>query len=163
MNLQLYMAGEKELPEVAELAHRIWNAHYPDIIGQQQVDYMLGRFYSLPALLEQTEKGQVFYFVLVDGEKQGFVSVSHSALAEELFIHKFYILPQKQKSGLGTRVLQELENMYHLASLLRLTVNRQNHKSINFYFKNGFVIEEVADFDIGEGYVMNDFVMVKKR
>ena len=46
---------------------------------------------------------------------------------------------------------------------LRLTVNRQNFKSINFYFKNGFKIEQVADFDIGNGYVMNDFVMVWRK
>ena len=26
----------------------------------------------------------------------------------------------------------------------------------------GFVIECVADFDIGDGYFMNDFVMLKK-
>ena len=48
----------------------------------------------------------------------------------------------------------------HQPQTLRLTVNRQNYKSINFYFKNGFVIEKTADFDIGSGYFMNDFVMV---
>ena len=46
---------------------------------------------------------------------------------------------------------------------VRLTVNRQNFKSVNFYFKNGFTIERVADFDIGNGYVMNDFVMMWKK
>jgi ribosomal protein S18 acetylase RimI-like enzyme len=45
---------------------------------------------------------------------------------------------------------------------IRLTVNRQNFKSINFYFKLGFKIEKVADFDIGNGYFMNDFVMLWK-
>jgi hypothetical protein len=27
----------------------------------------------------------------------------------------------------------------------------------------GFVIERVADFDIGDGYFMNDFVMLYRR
>ena len=45
---------------------------------------------------------------------------------------------------------------------IRLTVNRKNHIAINYYFKNGFMIEEVKDFDIGDGYEMNDFVMLKK-
>ena len=31
---------------------------------------------------------------------------------------------------------------------------------VNFYFKNGFVIEKAEDFDIGNNYFMNDFVMV---
>ena len=47
----------------------------------------------------------------------------------------------------------------HPHSKLTLTVNRQNYKAINFYFKLGFKIQTVADFDIGNGYVMNDFVM----
>jgi ribosomal protein S18 acetylase RimI-like enzyme len=46
------------------------------------------------------------------------------------------------------------------AQSIRLTVNRENYKAINFYFKLGFKIEKVADFDIGQGYVMNDFVML---
>jgi len=163
MDIQILPAQKQDLPEIAALAKTIWNDHYPAIIGQEQVDYMLAKFYSLPSLEEQTTKGQVFYFIMVDGQKQGFVSVTHSPEKEELFIHKFYILTQKQKSGLGTLVLKAVEDLYPAARFLRLTVNRQNHKSINFYFKNGFTIEEVADFDIGQGYVMNDFVMWKKR
>jgi hypothetical protein len=46
---------------------------------------------------------------------------------------------------------------------MRLTVNRQNYKSINFYFKIGFRIEKCADFPIGNGFVMNDFVMVWRK
>jgi hypothetical protein len=34
-----------------------------------------------------------------------------------------------------------------------------NYKAINFYFKNGFVIESLLDLNIGEGFQMNDFVM----
>jgi RimJ/RimL family protein N-acetyltransferase len=49
------------------------------------------------------------------------------------------------------------------ADRMTLTVNRKNHKSINFYFKNGFRIEEVKDFDIGNGYKMEDFIMTWKR
>ena len=57
---------------------------------------------------------------------------------------------------------QSKKNTEVVASIekLRLTVNRQNFKSINFYFKNGFKIDHVEDFDIGNGYVMNDFVML---
>jgi ribosomal protein S18 acetylase RimI-like enzyme len=45
---------------------------------------------------------------------------------------------------------------------MRLQVNRQNYTAINFYFKLGFTIERVADFDIGHGFFMNDFVMLKQ-
>jgi hypothetical protein len=38
-----------------------------------------------------------------------------------------------------------------------------NVASINFYFKNGFKIEKWADFEIGNGYEMNDYIMLWKQ
>ncbi|MBK6985390.1 MAG: GNAT family N-acetyltransferase [Bacteroidetes bacterium] len=75
-------------------------------------------------------------------------------------MHKFYIDQQKSNAGIGTEVLNLLIQQINPKSLM-LTVNRQNFKSINFYFKNGFKIDRVEDFDIGDGYEMNDFVMVR--
>jgi GNAT superfamily N-acetyltransferase len=72
-----------------------------------------------------------------------------------------YIYSRKANAGAGTEVLHELINMTKPRSLT-LTVNRQNYKSINFYFKNGFKIKSVEDFDIGNGYQMNDFVMERR-
>lgn len=163
MHIDLIPVATSELPLVADLAFKIWNDHYPSVIGQKQVDYMLNKFYSLPSLQEQVQRGQVFYFIKSNEVTEGFISVTHTTETQELFIHKFYILTQKQKSGWGTLALEKMESLYPSAKFIRLTVNRQNHKSINFYFKNGFTIEKVADFDIGDGYVMNDFVMLKKR
>ena len=45
---------------------------------------------------------------------------------------------------------------------MRLFVNRENFKSINFYFKTGFIIEKIIDQPIGENFYMNDFIMIKK-
>jgi ribosomal protein S18 acetylase RimI-like enzyme len=66
---------------------------------------------------------------------------------------------QEQGKGVGAQLLEYILDSNKNLETLELTVNRQNYKAINFYFKSGFVIKEVADFDIGEGYWMNDFVM----
>ena len=47
------------------------------------------------------------------------------------------------------------------ATALQLQVNRNNNAK-SFYEKLGFAVIEEADFDIGNGYIMNDFVMEKK-
>jgi ribosomal protein S18 acetylase RimI-like enzyme len=47
------------------------------------------------------------------------------------------------------------------ATALQLQVNRHN-KARSFYKKIGFAVMEEADFDIGNGYFMNDFVMEKR-
>ncbi|MBA2613483.1 MAG: GNAT family N-acetyltransferase [Bacteroidetes bacterium] len=148
-----------EIEKVSNLAKIIWAKHYPSIIGQAQVDYMLKNIYNYESLLKQlSEKKQIFYFINVKGEDIGFLSVT----PEEpncWMLNKFYVLEEKAGKGLGTIIFEELKKIIQ-PKKIRLTVNRKNFKSINFYFKNGFRIESTAVFDIGNGYVMDDFVMV---
>ena len=146
---------------IANLAKEIWYAHYIPIIGQQQVDYMLDKFYADASLCQQMSEGQTFYLIEKENEVIGFVSVSEKEKGD-WFIHKFYIQAKQQGKGAGKEVFQKLLDIISPVKTIRLTVNRKNYKSINFYFKNGFVIEKVEDFDIGEGYLMEDFVMVFK-
>jgi diamine N-acetyltransferase len=152
----LAAAGSQHITVIRQLAHVIWEQHYPDIIGRQQVDYMLNLMYSEAALAAQMQEGQRFYLVMVNDSPEGFVS--YSIKDGGGFIHKFYINQQLSGKGIGSQAFDLLLEAEKPATI-RLTVNRQNYKSVNFYFKKGFVIEKVADFDIGEGYVMNDFVM----
>lgn len=158
--VKLIKAKEKDLTLIADLAKIIWNEHYVAIIGQQQVDYMLDKIYNLESLKDQVHvKKHQFYLIESNQNNIGFVSIS-SENNQDFFIHKFYVLTQQSNRGIGSRVLDLIVAMFSPKSL-SLTVNRQNYKSINFYFKNGFKIERVADFDIGNGFVMNDFVMAK--
>ncbi len=159
-NITLQVALPTDFKLIYDLAKTIWNAHYVSIIGQEQVDYMLNKMYNYDSLLEQlTIKKHVFYLIKHQEAVVGFTSVS-SDNGADFMLHKFYILANEAGSGIGTQVLELLIDTLKPKSFT-LTVNRQNYKSINFYFKNGFKITEVADFDIGNGYVMNDFVMKK--
>jgi diamine N-acetyltransferase len=159
--VQLIKADTGSVPIIAKLAHIIWNQHYPAIISQEQINYMLDLMYSDKSLVEQmTTKEHDFYLIERDGKNIGFISVSKIKEIESgYFLHKFYLDQNLAGKGTGTLAHNELIKLLKPATI-RLTVNRQNFKSINFYFKNGFKIEEVADFDIGNGYVMDDFVMV---
>ena len=161
MNIHLTIAKENDLKIIAQLARLIWNDHYVEIIGQEQVDYMLDKIYNIDSLLEQlNEKKHTFYLIESDVDILGFISVS-SDNQQDYFIHKFYINQQTSNLGIGTKTLNLLIQKITPKSLT-LTVNRQNFKSINFYFKNNFKINRVEDFDIGNSYQMNDFVMSRK-
>ena len=59
----LKVLNETEINTVAQLAHRIWNNYYPEIIGQEQVNYMLQKFYDIEALEQQIKSGQSFYLI----------------------------------------------------------------------------------------------------
>jgi ribosomal protein S18 acetylase RimI-like enzyme len=159
VNLQLVLATDENISSIQSMAEVIWRDHYPEIIGMEQVNYMLARFYSTEAMLQQMVEGQRFYRVMVDGEPQGFVAIEQRGEGD-YFLNKLYIDTRQQRSGMGQAIWQELMIMITDLRTMRLQVNRQNYKAINFYFKVGFVIERVADFDIGDGYFMNDFVMI---
>lgn len=156
--INLKLATIADIETIRVLAQEIWNAYYIDIIEKEQVDYMLNKMYDTNSLMKQMEEEKhQFYLIEWSNATIGFISVS-STNQQDYFIHKFYIQQTKAAKGIGTKVLSELTNLLSPKSY-SLTVNRQNYKSINFYFKNGFIINHVADFDIGNGFVMNDFVM----
>ena len=157
--LALKPATEKDFTTIEKLARTIWNKHYIPIVGEAQVNYMLDKMYAHQALQKQCEEGQQFYLVMNEEKECGFISIS-TADTKNLMLHKFYILQEKQNTGLGTLVFNKIVEELYAAQTIRLTVNRQNYKSINFYFKLGFKIEKVEDFDIGNNYYMNDFVML---
>lgn len=160
MNLHFKKAEPKDIPEIFQLAKTIWNIHYVPIIGQEQVDYMLNKFYSEESLLEQMKNGHEFTIVSNDSKNIGYASVSKNG--NKYFLHKIYVLVNEHAKGIGTALLNYILDKYREGETIELTVNRQNYKAINFYFKQGFTIQSVEDFDIGNGYFMNDFVMIKK-
>lgn len=148
-----------DVPLLSELAHRIWWAYYPPIIGTEQVDYMLGLLYSPDALHRQMETdGQVFWLLVSAAQTLGYLAVSDQGEGR-YFLHKFYLDNGQRGRGLGPMAFELLLTKYPDLQELRLTVNRENIASINFYFKLGFCIEQCVDLPIGQGFVMSDFQM----
>jgi GNAT superfamily N-acetyltransferase len=160
MNIITYKKAENsDCKLIYDLALEIWNIHYIPIIGQQQVDYMLRTLYSESSLIKQMKEGQEFTLIFSNDTAIGYFSLSRKENIS--FLHKFYIDSSQQSKGVGTEVMKEILLRSEGASAIELTVNRKNFKTINFYFKNEFYIKSVEDFNIGEGYFMNDFVMMK--
>jgi len=160
MNLSFRPATKTDASVIEALARRIWLAHYPSIITLEQIDYMLTTRNSAPAIAAGMEQGENYYLAYIDEEAVGFASVVQRE--HDYFLNKFYVDVNRHRNGIGGLFFAFLLNEMNAARPVRLQVNRQNIKAINFYFKNGFVIEATGDFDIGNGYQMNDFVMVRK-
>lgn len=150
----------EDLPTIGLLAGKIWEATYLDNIGRDQLEYMLNLFYAPETLLAKLEQGHNLYIINSDEKAVGYLHIE--SRPEDYFIHKFYIDTTIQNKGIGSHVIKMIyEYIIQNNRPIRLQVNRKNYKAINFYFKNGFTIESVGVFDIGGGYYMNDFVMIK--
>ncbi|HET6992154.1 MAG TPA: GNAT family N-acetyltransferase [Bacteroidia bacterium] len=159
MQVSLRRATFSDLPLIADLADRIWRVHYTPIIGAEQVDYMLEKMYDVKHLTKQMEEGQKFFLVYADKKPLGYLSIS-SRNEKDYFLHKFYLEIDQQGKGIGKKAFSQLLSEFPAIETIRLQVNRMNYKTVNFYFRLGFVIEEAKDFDIGSGYFMEDYVMV---
>lgn len=162
--VHLRLATPADAPTIHALAHRIWWAHYPDIVTPAQIEFMLERGYSEPALIQQMAEGQVFHLVFgaEQTEPLGYISISPKGPGA-YFIHKYYLDGAQQGKGFGAQAFQQLLVQYPDLLEVRLAVNRKNYKSINFYFKIGFTIHHCMDVDIGNGFFMNDFEMIWKK
>lgn len=143
-----------DVEELSTLAHRIWREHYTPIIGNEQVEYMLGLWYSPEFLTKQVlDESRLFLTAQVAGELKGYIQSSEQE--SHSFIHKLYIAPESQGQGLGKALLGALPKGLPLS----LRVNRDNHNSIAFYQHCGFKIVAEDVLDIGQGFVMDDYAM----
>lgn len=161
MSLSFKTASFEDLNIITNLANNLWPQYYISIITKEQINYMLEQVYSEKNLVQQMKDGQEFTIVNIDNKPIGYFSFSKIE-NNNYFLHKFYIDIKNQRKNIGTQTFQYISNKLNTPKTIDLTVNRANYKAINFYFKIGFVIKEIANFDIGNGYFMNDFVMTKK-
>lgn len=148
----------EDAPIIFDLATNIWNAHYPSIISLDQISYMLHTRYTVDVIRKSMLEGERFFLLFVGDVCKAYASVENRE--SDTYLHKFYVLVDHHRSGIGQELFSYILKCVDIDKPIRLQVNRKNFKAINFYFKQGFVIEEVQDFDIGNGFTMEDFVMV---
>ncbi len=155
-------ATVEDVALIQDIAARVWPQTYSTIISNDQIDYMLEMMYSAKSLREQmTEKKCVF--IIVGNTEQSFGFASFSSFSNEVFrLHKLYVDVAAQGLGLGVMLLKEVckRSLESGGEVLELNVNKYN-KAKSFYEKNGFTIYREEVIDIGNGFVMDDFVMRK--
>ena len=160
--LSIRNASMADIPLIRELTFKVWPQTYSAIITKEQIDFMLEMMYSEASLTDQMNNGNQFIIINDTNEPVGFAA--YQEIEPSLFkLHKIYILATQQGKGTGKFLINHIIHIIKQlgAVSLQLQVNRDN-KARFFYEKNGFTIIQEADFDIGNGFFMNDYVMEKK-
>ena len=157
--------SESDFDTIAQLADTIWRSHYISMISMMQIDYMLAGRYVPDRLRHYIDSQERWLWVLrVDGVPVGYCSCSLGEDAEAMKLEQLYLLSEHKGRGFGGRMLRHVEENTRAlgGSRLYLTVNKGNTDSIAMYRKSGFAVREEVVFDIGNGYVMDDYVMEKE-
>jgi GNAT superfamily N-acetyltransferase len=149
---------------VAALARTIWLAHYTTIISREQIDYMLeGRFTpeNLARYIDANDRWM--HLLRVAGEPVGYLGYALTATPREMKLEQLYLLPELHGRGLGRLMMARVER--HARALdcdtLMLQVNKRNTVASRVYFASGFSVRSEAVIDIGNGYVMDDYILEK--
>ncbi|ACT01715.1 GNAT family N-acetyltransferase [Paenibacillus sp. JDR-2] len=154
----------EQITEVARLAEQIWREHYVSMITIEQIDYMIEKFQSVSAVTDQIQNQRYEYYLLQqqDGSAAGYISIRVDN--GKLFLSKFYVSKESRGHGFASQAMQFIEQLCKERGLshIWLTVNRDNASSIAVYEKKGFVNVREQVADIGNGYVMDDFIMEKE-
>jgi ribosomal protein S18 acetylase RimI-like enzyme len=161
MELIILKVGPEAIPVIQHLTGQVWPQTYASLLTTEQIDYMLEQMYSTTALTQQMEEGHQFLLALNEKQPVGFASYSNTSKEKEYKLHKLYVITTKQKTGAGKQLLWEVINRVKVegGQQLILQVNRENKNAIDFYLRMGFHKEREADFDIGNGFFMNDYVL----
>jgi ribosomal protein S18 acetylase RimI-like enzyme len=155
----------EDVDALCALARVIWRAHYPAIIGEAQTEYMLAQRYDPQLVRAELERDDVWWDVLrEDGAIVAFASSLRTDAPSELKIDKLYVHPERQRRGHGALLIEHARERARALGLRHVTlaVNKHNHTAIAAYRKHGFEIREAVVKEIGGGFVMDDYVMVKK-
>lgn len=154
-------ATESEIPLIREIAETSWRANYKGIISSEQIDYMLDLMYSEKEIKSQFQNPNYHYYFIRDKEKTvGIMGFENNYEEGSTKLHRIYLLKETKGKGFGKLALNFLKNEVEKFGNKRiiLNVNKEN-PAINFYKSQGFSTYEEGVFDIGGGFVMDDFLM----
>lgn len=157
--------SDDTIATVVSLAKQIWHQHYPGIITTAQIDYMLDKIQSPAAIRDQLEQGNHYYLIRQLETAIGYFSIREQQDDDDsiLFLSKIYLDEAYRGEGLGYHAFSFIEALAADvgAKRINLLVNRNNSIAVNSYLRWGFCITETRITDIGDGYIMDDYLMTK--
>ena len=125
---------------------------------------MLEKMYNYAALEEQMKDlGHKFFIAMFSGQDVGFVSFSSPWwISQQDKNPQTLLIAFDGGKGLGAQMVKYVETLSKENNdvMLELNVNKYN-SALHFYHRLGFAIEKDVVIDIGNGYVMDDYVMFR--
>jgi len=162
--MKLIKATEQDIEKIQDLARRSWESTYSEIISASQLDYMLNEMYSEQELQSHFQHPNYHYFLVIDDDLNdaGFIGFEDHYEENTTKLHRIYLVPESKGKGLGKKALEFLTEKVKENGDNRIILNVNKYNSaLKFYESQGYQVYGEGVFDIGNGYVMDDFLMEK--
>jgi len=151
-----------DVDAIHRLACAVWRHHYPGIISEAQIEYMLQQRYEPALLVAELARPDLWWDKLASPAAiLGFASSFLTDERGEMKLDKLYVHRDFQRRGYGGRLIAHVAERARALGCARLVlaVNRNNATAIAAYRKRGFTLRGTQMKDIGGGFVMDDFIM----
>ena len=163
--MKLIKATEENIPLIQDLAKRSWENAYAEILSVEQMKYMLENMYSETEISAHLKNPNYHYYLVFDetlNEYDGFLGYENHYEENTTKLHRIYLVPGSKGKGLGKKTLEFLNKKVQESGDNRIILNVNKYNSAQkFYESQGYKIYDEGVFDIGNGYVMDDYLMEK--
>lgn len=153
-----------DVEAIRGVAEETWPISYANIITPEQIRYMLDHMYAPEKIATSIQAADECFILAEEGSKVvGFAGIAFHQPEEKFTrLNKLYVLPAHHGKRIGKTLLDivEQEALQHATSAIHLNVNKYN-PAFHFYTSNGYTILEEMVLDIGNGFVMDDYILIK--
>ena len=157
--MEILTVNKEMIKETSDFASEVFIDYYIPLIGEKQARYMADLFLSQDAISKLIDEGAVFRLVKDEGNIIGFCEYKKEE--GRLFLSKLYARKDQRHKGVGRFMFEDVKAYAKQNSLQKiyLTVNKGNTPSYEIYLHLGFKVIDSVVNDIGQGYVMDDYIM----
>lgn len=152
------VTSSKEIQVLDQVIQEIWPEVYTPIIGAAQVAYMLRTFQSKEKIEEDLKAGMHYFLLWSENKPVGYTAYMNKP--NQIYLSKLYLHKDLRGQGYASQVFAWYEELAK-GKTLRLNVNKYNKQAIAVYETRGFKRVEACQIDIGESYIMDDYVYEK--
>jgi N-acetylglutamate synthase-like GNAT family acetyltransferase len=152
----LRKATQEDVPTIQEIAEEAWRPTYGHILTEEQSLYMIPMMYNTELITSQLDN-----FSILEDAGMAIGYCAFEKLSEiDGKLHKLYLRPSAKQKGAGSFIIDQISRQAREMGLesIFLNVNKSN-SAVEFYLKRGFIQESELVLAIGNGYVMDDYVM----
>lgn len=156
------VATPAEIEVTALLADAIWSECYEELLSREQIRYMVEKFQSVPAITAQIrDDGYLYFLFQIDGNNAGYLGLQPKD--GRLLLSKIYLLKSYRGGGWLSLLFGFVDSVAkrHGCRTVWMTANRHNERAVAAYKKIGFQVVREQVADIGQGFVMDDYVFEK--
>ncbi|MEN8904329.1 MAG: GNAT family N-acetyltransferase [Clostridiales bacterium] len=149
--------NDADIVKIVDLAKIIWIEHYKDILGEDQVKFILERQQSFDSIKNQIkDKGHVYFGIFLKEKLAGYMSIIYEM--NSIHLSKIYILKSFRGNNIGTFALNFIKDICvkYNKDKIKLIVHEDN-PTIRFYKKLGFRFVKKSVKDYGNGKEMKIF------